>query len=240
MAYVYEHIRLDKNETFYIGIGSDTIYKRANEKSRRNNIWKKIVNKSNYKVRLVFTNITWEQACILEQELIKSHGRLNIGTGSLANLTDGGEGTLGIIKTYSIETRQRLSDSSKGNKNMLGRKFTEEHKNKLSKSHKGYKVKEETKQKISASTKGMTNRLGTKLSKEHADKLKLSRLGKGHSTEAKQKIAEKNGKPIINTLTNEIYLSVSQLSSILGISTFKITKYIRTEKFGLNIYKFKN
>lgn len=31
MAYVYRHIRLDKNEVFYIGIGTDTKnYKRAN------------------------------------------------------------------------------------------------------------------------------------------------------------------------------------------------------------------
>ena len=30
MAYLYRHIRLDKNEPFYIGIGSDTNFKRAN------------------------------------------------------------------------------------------------------------------------------------------------------------------------------------------------------------------
>ena len=34
MAYVYRHIRLDKNEPFYIGIGSDKEYKRA-DLSRR-------------------------------------------------------------------------------------------------------------------------------------------------------------------------------------------------------------
>ena len=29
MAYVYRHIRLDKNEPFYIGIGSDANYSRS-------------------------------------------------------------------------------------------------------------------------------------------------------------------------------------------------------------------
>ena len=29
MAYLYRHIRLDTNEIFYIGIGSDINYKRA-------------------------------------------------------------------------------------------------------------------------------------------------------------------------------------------------------------------
>ena len=40
MAYLYRHIREDKNEPFYIGIGSDSTYKRANQtkKERRNKI----------------------------------------------------------------------------------------------------------------------------------------------------------------------------------------------------------
>lgn len=43
MAYVYRRIRLDKNEPFYIGIGTDTKnYKRANVRSLRNRVWKNI------------------------------------------------------------------------------------------------------------------------------------------------------------------------------------------------------
>ena len=38
MAYVYRHIRLDKNEPFYIGIGKDDSgeYKRANHIGNKN------------------------------------------------------------------------------------------------------------------------------------------------------------------------------------------------------------
>ena len=32
MAYLYRHIRLDKNEPFYIGIVSDNVYKISNDK----------------------------------------------------------------------------------------------------------------------------------------------------------------------------------------------------------------
>ena len=41
MAYVYRHIRLDTNQPFYIGIGSDKNYFRANQKtsSKRNSYW---------------------------------------------------------------------------------------------------------------------------------------------------------------------------------------------------------
>ena len=36
MAYVYQHVRLDTNEPFYIGIGSDDKnYQRANNKFNR-------------------------------------------------------------------------------------------------------------------------------------------------------------------------------------------------------------
>jgi len=43
--YVYKHIRLDKNEPFYIGIGSTENYARAFSRSIRNDIWKKITGK---------------------------------------------------------------------------------------------------------------------------------------------------------------------------------------------------
>ena len=45
MAYLYRHIRLDKNEPFYIGIGGDDkgYYERAYHKiSHRNKHWKNI------------------------------------------------------------------------------------------------------------------------------------------------------------------------------------------------------
>ena len=51
MAYVYRHIRLDKNEPFYIGIGSDKYYKRANSKDR-NAFWKRIAAKTKLKVSI--------------------------------------------------------------------------------------------------------------------------------------------------------------------------------------------
>ena len=57
MAYVYRHIRLDKNEPFYIGIGSDMTNKRANEKARRSKFWKKIVAKTDYEIEILFDDI---------------------------------------------------------------------------------------------------------------------------------------------------------------------------------------
>ena len=72
MAYVYRHIRLDKNEPFYIGIGSDVKYTRANELriKRRNPLWNRIFCKTKIEVEIILDNLTWQDACKKEIEFI--------------------------------------------------------------------------------------------------------------------------------------------------------------------------
>ena len=107
MAYVYTYTRLDKNEIFYVGIGSDSKYKRAKNKSLRTNYFKKIINKSECRLDIVFDDLTWEEACLKEIELIALYGRKDLGIGTLINFTDGGEGRKGsqnrITPTYQID-----------------------------------------------------------------------------------------------------------------------------------------
>ncbi len=94
MAYVYKHTRLDNNEIFYIGIGlnSDDNYKRAFDTYGRNKIWYKIIKKTPYVVDILFDNISWTDACNKEIELINLLGRKINKTGTLCNLTEGGDG----------------------------------------------------------------------------------------------------------------------------------------------------
>lgn len=107
MAYVYTYTRLDKNEIFYVGIGSDSKYKRAKNLSLRTDYFKKIINKSEYKLDIIFDNLSWEDACLKEIELIALYGRKDLGIGTLINFTDGGEGRKGsqnrITPTYQID-----------------------------------------------------------------------------------------------------------------------------------------
>lgn len=86
---VYRHIRLDKNEPFYIGIGNDE--DRAYRKDGRNPLWSNIVQKTEYKVQILFEGLTREEACEKEIELISLYGRINKGDGILANITSGGD-----------------------------------------------------------------------------------------------------------------------------------------------------
>lgn len=113
MAYVYRHIRLDKNEPFYIGIGSDSNgdYKRANDKNRWHNpLWKRITEKTGYEVEIMIDNIEWDVACSKEIEFIKLYGRINRRTGILANLTDGGDGNLGLV--HSAEALKKIGEAT--------------------------------------------------------------------------------------------------------------------------------
>ena len=158
MAYVYRHIRLDKNVPFYIGIGSDLQYKRAFEKSRRSIFWNKIINKTLYSVEILFDNITNEFAKEKEKEFIKIYGRIDKKTGVLCNLTDGGDGINGYIFTkehkekLSISAKKRILSESQKEKLRgcrIGKKFTAEQKLKLKDARKGIKLSDEHKLLIS-------------------------------------------------------------------------------------------
>ena len=110
MAIVYRHIRLDTNMPFYIGIGQDE--KRAYSKKNRNKHWHGVVNKHGYKVHIMMDDLTWEEACEKEREFIQLYGRKDLGLGTLVNLTDGGDGTVGYIQ--SEEHKAKRLDTMKG------------------------------------------------------------------------------------------------------------------------------
>lgn len=125
MAIVYKHIRKDTEEIFYIGIGKTE--KRAYSKLCRSMFWKRIVEKTEYEVVILKSDITWEEAQKLETELITKYGRRDLGLGTLVNLTNGGQGTIGrVFNKDKIEFfRERRIGS---NNPMYGRKG-EEHPN---------------------------------------------------------------------------------------------------------------
>jgi hypothetical protein len=108
VAVLYRHIRLDKNEPFYVGIGKNE--HRAYSKRSRNKHWHNIIKKG-YIVEIMLYHLTWKEACEKEKEFISLYGRSDIGTGSLCNWTDGGEGSLNC--KHSEESKQKISKSKK-------------------------------------------------------------------------------------------------------------------------------
>jgi len=124
MACVYRHIRLDTNMPFYVGMGENI--KRAYSSSKRNKNWHDVVKATSYKVDIIFEDLDTEEAAEKEKEFISIYGRLDLGTGTLCNLTNGGIGTLGRIipevekksrsisaKNMSEDTKRKMSESAK-------------------------------------------------------------------------------------------------------------------------------
>lgn len=126
MAIVYRHIRKDKNEPFYIGIGK--FESRAYETKGRTVAWKNIAKKG-YEIEILFDNLNWEEACEKEKEFIALYGRKDIDTGILINMTEGGEGTIGYKHTKNAKEKCRLS--SLGSNNVWYGKKRPEHSEKM-------------------------------------------------------------------------------------------------------------
>lgn len=151
--YVYEHIRLDKNIVFYVGIGNKNEFGRAYEFNflKRSVFWKRIYQKTEIRVEIVKTGLNKFEASNLEKELIKKYGRYDLNEGYLVNLTDGGDGILNCRR--SDETRKKLSIKKMGSNNpQWGKKQSIETKRKRSEALSGQKRTQEIKNKMSLST----------------------------------------------------------------------------------------
>lgn len=127
MSVVYRHIRLDKNEPFYIGIGKKV--NRAYSKAQRNRYWEFIVDKHGYRVEIVCDDVDYKTAKQIEKYLIAYYGRKDLGLGTLVNMTDGGDGCANHKPTE--ETRLKMRNAR------LGKKMSKESKLKTSKARKG-------------------------------------------------------------------------------------------------------
>lgn len=261
MGYVYRHVRLDKNEVFYVGIGltNDEKYTRAYSKKGRNNIWKGITSRVEYKVEVFFEDDCNEVIREKEKEFIALYGRIDLNTGTLCNLTDGGDGSVNLI--VSEETRRKQSESRKG------KKHTEEAKKNMSMRQKGRVMSDETKEKL------RILKTGTKLSQEVRNKMSFDRSGEKHplfgkspSKETREKWSKtRKGRPSINkikvvdTISGKIYDSVSDAiidlnlnispshlramirgvynnwTSIINFCDYNESEYINTLQVGRNI-----
>jgi len=145
--YIYRHIRTDINQPFYIGWGKkikNDEYKRSRS---RNPHWWNIVNKTDFEIEILIESDNFDFILQKEIEFIKLYGRIDLKAGVLCNKTNGGEGTVGAIRTKEWQDKIVAS-----NKKVINRKSpgpcTEEKRQKLRKSNLGVKRSELTKQKV--------------------------------------------------------------------------------------------
>lgn len=114
--YLYIHVRLDKNEPFYIGIGtiSNGYYYRATDSMKRNTIWKRIVTKSNFDVFIVEESDNKQDILKREIQYISLFRKIKNKNGILSNLTDGGEGSKGHSGiVWTEERREKIRNANR-------------------------------------------------------------------------------------------------------------------------------
>lgn len=198
--YLYRHIRPDNNTPFYIGIGKG---RRCRYRTGRNEIWNRIVSKNNgiFIVEIILNNLSLKVAYQKEIEFIKIYGRIDNGTGILANMTMGGEG----IRQISDLTKLKISMAN------TGKKRTEEFKKQRSELRKKFRHSAETKIKMSTSQLGSKNH---RFGKAPSDKQKAA-MSTRHSGERNA-----NYKGVIAAVHPRTGLEIDRFLSPVEIRNF--------------------
>jgi hypothetical protein len=217
---LYRHIRPDTDTPFYIGIGNK---RRAIDfHTGRNAHWLNIynLNNGNIEVETLLDNLTWEE--VRQQEIwwIAFYGRSDLGKGPLCNLTDGGEGAYGRIKSAETITKFKAS-MSKREHPMKGKTHTPEARARIAEA-------------------GRT-RVWTPEMKE---KSRLGNIGRVKSLQERKNISEGKkgkstaGKQVINIETGEIYKSVKDAVKVSGYKKSAFFYKLTGNKPDIN-FKFK-
>lgn len=214
MHYVYRHIRLDKNEPFYIGIASDKSFCRAYSKKNRNLYWHNIIKCTQYRVDILFEDLTFEEACAKEKEFISLYGRGSSGT--LCNITEGGEGA----RNPTQEIRKKISEAKKGNKNpQFGKTWSPE-----------------KKQFMLNRMSGANNpNYGKPISEKQKQLISLAQKGRKKTNAEKEAIYSKTRKKVIDHKTGIIYPSVNDAAAAFNVPAYTISKWVKSNKKNLKL-----
>ena len=205
---VYAHTRLNTNEVFYIGKGTQV---RIRKNSDRNIYWRRIVKKDGgFNSIILAGNLTEKEALNYEILIIKKAKDLKL---KLCNMTDGGDGVSGYKRT--LESRQEQSKRMTG---VVSLRI-------------GHKASKETVEKMRMA------KLGKKQTPEHIAKCRAARIGRIVSEETRKKLSISNTgkvmpkefyqhrlKPVMCINTNESFESVSEAARRLNLSSSVISR----------------
>ena len=134
----------------------------------------------------------------------------------LTNLTDGGEGVVGLL--FSQESRAKMRAAK------VGRKLTQEHVAKVAAAHRGKKRSPETCAAIA------TGRRGIKVSAEGRARISASQIGRKHTEAAKVKIAAAS-----RARDNRTFLEAGVAARLGKPLSAEHTAKLRAAKLGRNL-----
>lgn len=249
--YVYRHVRLDKNEVFYVGKGTanskakshKAFYNRAFCSSRRNKLWRRIANKTKFIVEIIFQCSSENLAFSKEMEFIKFYGRKNLKNGTLANLEDGGK--IASNRVVSKPTRIKMSRNNWvkgkfGAMNPFSKKlycykadgyFYKEY-NSMREAEKDLNINDGS---ICSNLKGETQCVKDYVFRRDYNGKKIEINIKPPSHYDKIIVFCQNSQTVLE------YPSVSEASRVLGITIYHITKHlIQGSKYKNYLFKYKH
>jgi group I intron endonuclease len=205
--YVYSLIDPRTRKPFYVGRGqgdrSKDHLRRAQNGKHRNKKVQNTINElrnlgESHSVEILFSSDAKEDCFEKEMFYIAFYGREN-----LCNLTDGGNGANGAVRSEETRAKMALSKTGAGNPNFgkpahnKGKPFSEESRRRMSAAMKGRKphnfskpMSEESKAKQSASMKGRRpHNFGKATSMEARAKLSAAHTGKIIPKETRHKMS---------------------------------------------------
>lgn len=207
MYTVYKHT--SPSDKVYIGITSLDVNKRWSSGYKDCTLFYKAIKKygwENIKHEILATNLTKEEACKMECELIAKYKAIK----KSYNCSIGGELTAkGCVR--SEEFKRRLSKANKG------KHLSEETKRKISESHKG-KTPTITPAVIEARKKNAQKLKGRTFSTEHKAKLSEAKKGKRIGAE------NPHSKKVFCATNNITYPGISEAARTLNLDASSICK----------------
>lgn len=186
-------------EPFYVGKGGterrkyshlESFVSKKERNTLKSNKIKKILD-SELKpfIEVVYSDLAEASAFTLEKHLISVIGRIDKKTGTLTNLTDGGDGVSGRV--YSQEDRDRIRERLRDNHPFQGRHHKESTKELLRQRNLGKKFTEERKEAIKERFRlhGHPSK-GRKLSGAELERVRTQNLGKRASEATRKHFSE--------------------------------------------------
>jgi hypothetical protein len=235
--YVYVYKDPSRNyEPIYIGKGSGY---RAWDHLKSKNTKSHFINRLNIMktngidplIEILMTVDDEETAFSLEIWFIFKYGRRDLKTGTLCNLTGGGDGIINLSEEAKARSLAKRTGQKRSQKTcesisvaLKGKKrnsLTDEHKKKISDGGVGLKRTQETRDNISKALKGkMLGVSKPAFSEEHKENIKLARIGMKHSEDTKANMRKpKNMRANMRACTLDginIFESVGALKAALG------------------------
>jgi hypothetical protein len=245
--FIYDELKFEY-EPFYVGKGyGNRAYEHIDEKRIINTHKSGKIKKIKYcgllpKILFLYENLDDVEAQKIEIEIIKKIGRYP--NGPLTNMTDGGDGSLGLKR--SIESINKQKESIRNNKEWYDKMKSKEFSNKMSNILKKYYSIDENKKLISENKIGEKNPMyGKKTSekqkesvrKAHAEgKIKLSESGiESIRNSSFLRRGKKNIK--IRCDIKEYILISPQLEEFLIHGNKKLQLFCKDNKLQLHVLK---